>query len=68
MEDLCALRPGDQIRGFSEREARAVPQLYRFAQDPEISVRSAVLNGETIQRFAAVMEELRAWEALPQQA
>ena len=43
----------------------AVLQLYRFSLDPEITVRAAVLNGEAIQRYAGVMEELRAWEALP---
>lgn len=61
---LADARHDLQLAGL--RCLTAVLQLYRFAQDPEISVRSAVLNGETIQRFAAVMEELRAWEALPE--
>lgn len=43
----------------------AVLQLYRFSLDPEITVRAAVLNGEAIQRYPGVMEELGAWEALP---
>ena len=43
----------------------AVLQLYRFSLDPEITVRAAVLNGEAIKRYAGVIEELRAWEALP---
>lgn len=66
------------VRGYSLADARhdlqlaalrcltAVLQLYRFCQDPQITVRAAVLNGEAIQRYAGVMEELRAWEALPE--
>lgn len=60
---LADARHDLQLAGL--RCLTAVLQLYRFAQDPEITVRSAVLNGEAIQRYAGVMEELRAWEALP---
>jgi aminoglycoside phosphotransferase (APT) family kinase protein len=65
------------VRGYTLADARhdlqlaalrcltAVLQLYRFSLDPQITVRAAVLNGEAIQRYAGMMEELRAWEALP---
>ena len=57
-------RPWTLVHG-DLRCLTSVLQLYRLSQEPESTVRAAVLNGEAIQRFAGVIEELRAWEALP---
>lgn len=66
------------VRDYSLAEARRDLQLaalrclttsiamYRFLQDPAVSVRTALFVDQAIQRHCSFVQELEAWQALPE--